>query len=52
MKQLTYQISRLRERRGRLASILGISDWQIGRKIQQANLELNRENNVDYGKLL
>jgi hypothetical protein len=36
MQELNYHIERLRDRRGRLASALEISEWQIGRKIKQA----------------
>ena len=33
MQELNLHIERLRDRRGRLASALEISEWQIGRKI-------------------
>ncbi len=33
MTLLNHHIGRLRDKRSRLASVLGISEWQIGRKI-------------------
>jgi hypothetical protein len=45
MLELNNHIERLRDRRGRLASALEISEWQIGRKIKQAQESYNRSLN-------
>jgi len=45
MQELNYHIERLRDRRGRLASALEISEWQIGRKIKQAQDSFERSRN-------
>ena len=45
MLELNNHIERLRDRRWRLASALEISEWQIGRKIKQAQESYNRSLN-------
>ncbi len=49
MTLLNHHIGRLRDKRSRLASVLGISEWQIGRKIQQAQAQF--ENYAEGGML-